>query len=158
MEKIKLEAFNTSEIEDVKILIRVKGKHYSIAPKDGMMNVARDARVKAITELFNTHNVVGVPLEQLNPKKVLKNLQEQKRSRMGVYDPKAMLGVHQMLELKKQYTSIMGDLAADDWKERIQKWHLEVLTFLSDPHNRKFKEELEEHSGRKFLTLEDPIE
>lgn len=151
IEKIKkLESLDPSQIEDAKILIRVNGQHYALAPLEGFINQAQKARVEAVKELFKTHGVVGVPLEKLNPKKVLKNMTEQKKNKLGAYDPNKKDQLNQVQEFKRRYTALLRDVVADDWKDAMAKWRLDVYEFLSVPAHRKYKAELEEYTKTKI--------
>lgn len=59
--------FELTDIEDVKIIIKAKGKHYSIVPREGMREAARDSRiVLGWTALSTYHAVVDTALEDIN--------------------------------------------------------------------------------------------
>jgi hypothetical protein len=61
---MKEQTFNVDEIEDVKILIKAKGKHFAIVPK-GCAEEAKQIRIAAAEVLFSYHFVVSTPLEDL---------------------------------------------------------------------------------------------
>ena len=58
--------FEIIDIEDVRIIIKAKGKHYSIFPKKQITKEeAKEYRILVAYVLFETHGVVDTPLEDL---------------------------------------------------------------------------------------------
>lgn len=68
MDKIK--AFSTDEIEDVRIIIKAKGKHWSLVPKKSECTPeeAKEIRIGLLTVICEFHDVVDTALEDI-PKK-----------------------------------------------------------------------------------------
>lgn len=62
------ETFTVDEIEDVRIIIKARGKHFGIVPKTGMKEQADLSRIAMLTVLFDSHFVVSKSLESLNLK------------------------------------------------------------------------------------------
>lgn len=57
-------AFTLAEIEDVKIIIKAKGKHYSMIPK-GDSEAAKILRIAFASVLLENHYIVDKALEDL---------------------------------------------------------------------------------------------
>ena len=72
MDKIKapntVEEFTNDQIEDVRIIIKANGKHYSIVPNENACtrDEAKEIRIGVLTMLLQFHYVVSTPLESLN--------------------------------------------------------------------------------------------
>lgn len=61
--------FEFDEIEDVRIIIKAKGKHYGILPKGEIgEKVAKEIRKEVLSILIPTHYVVDGALEDLAQK------------------------------------------------------------------------------------------
>jgi hypothetical protein len=61
--------FQQEDIEDVRIIIKAKGKHYSIVPKKDMdKEECRAIRIELMRVMFQLHDVVDTPLEDLKVK------------------------------------------------------------------------------------------
>lgn len=59
------ETFSMEEIEDVRIIIKAKGKHFGIVPKTDRRDEADLSRIAMLTVLLDTHFVVSKSLESL---------------------------------------------------------------------------------------------
>jgi len=66
--------FDASEIEDVRIIIKAKDKHWSIVPnkeKEKKEDVdARYLRIGVLSFLLKVHDVVSTALEDINSEKL----------------------------------------------------------------------------------------
>lgn len=63
--------FEIDDIEDVRILIKAKGKHYSIHPDRDLITdeEAKDLRIKILARLvLPAHKIFDQPLENLKEK------------------------------------------------------------------------------------------
>ena len=63
--------FTFSDIEDVRIIVRAKGKNYAIAPKPGKFETpeeAREIRKIMLSVLLEDHNIVVPSLEEIDIK------------------------------------------------------------------------------------------
>ena len=56
--------FTLDEIEDVKIIVKAKGKHYGIVPKEDKEE-AKNMRISILAILINSHFVVDKSLEEI---------------------------------------------------------------------------------------------
>ena len=56
--------FTLDEIEDVKIIVKAKGKHYGIVPKADKEE-AKNMRISILAILINSHFVVDKSLEEI---------------------------------------------------------------------------------------------
>ena len=69
----KEESFKASEIEDVRIIIRAKGKHYSVVGNKELCEEegldAKDIRLALLYVLLKTHNIVFPSLEDIKANK-----------------------------------------------------------------------------------------
>jgi uncharacterized lipoprotein YbaY len=65
-------AFTTDEIEDVRIIIKAKGKHWAITPKKSECTAeeARQIRIGLLAIVCEFHYVVDVSLEDMPSKKL----------------------------------------------------------------------------------------
>lgn len=63
-------SFEPHEIEDVRIIIKAKGKHWSITPREDKKDEALSDRIAVLIILLSEghHNIVGTPLEDIKPK------------------------------------------------------------------------------------------
>lgn len=68
VKKKPMEKKDPKNIDDVKIIIQSKGKHYAIVPKKDMGNKAKYLRILALTEIMEAHDIVSTALEDINPK------------------------------------------------------------------------------------------
>lgn len=67
--------FETSEIEDVRIIIKAKGKNWSITPKeDCPKETARGMRLLSADILMQFHDIVSTALEDIDVEKLKKKL------------------------------------------------------------------------------------
>ena len=76
MNKTADETFDISEIEDVRIIIKAKGKHWSIVPKRDDVDEAKQIRIAMALVLLDSHCVVSTSLEDLQvaiKEKILNN-------------------------------------------------------------------------------------
>jgi len=69
-DKNQIKAFSTDEIEDVRIIIKAKGKHWGIVPKKSECTAeeAKEIRIGLLTVICAFHDVVDTSLEGI-PKK-----------------------------------------------------------------------------------------
>lgn len=59
--------FSMGEIEDIRIIVKAKGKHYGIVPKEGVdKEEAKLTRIALFSVLIDNHAVVNKALEDLN--------------------------------------------------------------------------------------------
>jgi hypothetical protein len=60
-------AFTIEDVEDVRVLIKVKGKHYSIIPNRNQCTdeEAKEIRIGLLSLILQFHYVVDIPLEDL---------------------------------------------------------------------------------------------
>lgn len=63
------EAFSFDDIEDVKLIIKAKGKHYSIIPK-GDKEDAKLMRIAMLGAVLGDYYIVDTPLEDIKQKHV----------------------------------------------------------------------------------------
>ncbi len=63
-----VEEFTIDQIEDVRIIIKANGKHYSIVPNKNACtdDEAKEIRVGVLSMLLQFHYVVSTSLETLN--------------------------------------------------------------------------------------------
>jgi hypothetical protein len=60
-------AFTTDEIEDVRIVVKAKGKHWGLVPKkEYTKDEAREIRIALLKVVFEFHAVVDTALEDLS--------------------------------------------------------------------------------------------
>ncbi len=66
-----MKPFELIDIEDCKIIIKAKGKHYCIVPKEKEnRDNCKIKRITAFLYLLKTHDIVDIPLEEINIKKL----------------------------------------------------------------------------------------
>lgn len=67
----KIQAFTTDEIEDVRIIIKAKGKHWALIPKKSECtpDEAKEIRIGLLTVVCEFHDVVDMALEDIPSKK-----------------------------------------------------------------------------------------
>jgi hypothetical protein len=67
MEQIEQKlVFEFEEIEDVRIIIKAKGKHWSIVPlKDMDREEARQIRIELMRVILQLHSIIDTPLEDI---------------------------------------------------------------------------------------------
>lgn len=66
----QLPAFSTDEIEDVRIIIKAKGKHWGVVPKQSECTAeeAKEIRIGLLTVICAFHDVVDTSLEDIPQK------------------------------------------------------------------------------------------
>lgn len=64
MEPTLIQPFNLEDIDDVRVIIKAKGKHWSIVPK-AEKGDAKVSRIAAALFLLDTHCIVDKPLEDI---------------------------------------------------------------------------------------------
>jgi len=65
--------FDASEIEDVKIIIKAKDKHWSIVPKESFSKeTAKNMRILSADMLLQFHDIISTALEDINSEKLKK--------------------------------------------------------------------------------------
>lgn len=65
--------FETSEIEDVRIIIKAKGKNWSIVPKEGhSKELCKSMRFFGLDYVMQVHDIVSTALEDINVEKLKK--------------------------------------------------------------------------------------
>lgn len=61
--------FTFSEIEDVRIIVKAKGKNYAITPKKEVSKEdAKSIRIALVSVILEDHDIVVPSLEEINPK------------------------------------------------------------------------------------------
>lgn len=60
--------FSFSDIEDVRIIVKAKGKNYAITPKKEISKEdAKSTRIALVSVLLEDHDIVVPSLEEINP-------------------------------------------------------------------------------------------
>lgn len=61
--------FSFSDIEDVRIIVKAKGKNYAITPKKEISKEdAKSTRIALVSVLLEDHDIVVPSLEEINVK------------------------------------------------------------------------------------------
>jgi len=56
--------FEIKDVEDVRIIIKAKGKHFSIVPKKNKVKEAEIQRLACLYIVMESHDVLDKPLEE----------------------------------------------------------------------------------------------
>jgi hypothetical protein len=71
--------FDLEDIEDCRIIIKAKGKNYSIIPKKKFdRDMCRNLRIVLGIHAFEMHDIVDTALEDIDKEKLKKKLNKQK--------------------------------------------------------------------------------
>lgn len=121
------------EIDDVRVIIRSGGKHYSLVPKKGIgPEVAKEARILLVEVLFEVMDVVDTPLEDLSIKKVEDMLgrpewltPEVEKEAKAIWDSHSSTEDHKRIEAVKYLRSKMPEHSS--LKESVELFYKWVL-------------------------------
>jgi hypothetical protein len=74
-----IDPFTSEDIEDVRVIIKAKGKHWGMVPKkEYTAQEAKEIRIELMRVLFVFHTVVDTALEDLNTDELKQKLQKPK--------------------------------------------------------------------------------